>query len=185
VCHQLRSLNCLGGSRWGCWALHISMCLPQLCQPHGQQAPSQKPAASREGTLLPRSFLALSQQQTVAWAPSSASLSGATLCLHVLLVPHLHICNFPLQMGKSALAQESSPVLQQTLPTPWYLFPVVRRSRQQSSRRARSSSPLPGPLRTWQPQLSTTCPWTSTGCCVLGSSGGRVSFNSVFQRRST
>lgn len=83
---------------------------------------------------LPALWTSSISQQASSWAstilpqncifPSSRGMKPFLrhFCAHMLLVPHLQRCNFPLEIGKSALPQENCPFHQKTLQTPLYFF---------------------------------------------------------------
>lgn len=89
----------------------IVLGLPQLHQPHGKQAfpqgfaaPEQVPSCLKTFWILPSSRQCQEPPSHPLWAESP----WVPLCCCSSFT-HLHVCNFPLQMGKSAGAGACSP----------------------------------------------------------------------------
>lgn len=122
--HQSRSPNFLCESRREHRVLHLVMCLSQLRWSRRQQALSPK-GSEKVPACLETFWIFPSSRK---WRePPSHPLGVKSLVVPVCC--QFLICALPPQMGKSALAQESSPLLQEILQTPWCFF-LVRRGDQ-------------------------------------------------------
>lgn len=98
--------------------LLILLGLPQLHQPRGKQAFPQRLAAPEQVPSCLKTFWILPSSRQCQEPPSHhlwAESPWVPLCCCSSFT-HLHVCNFPLQMGKSAGAGACSPFFHRIAP---------------------------------------------------------------------